>query len=226
MKTFQNTKIVVTVTNEIYESFRGNAEYCMQINSQAKSVEHQLRALILSAAMQKLGNLSEYRSMQNCNAAISKDDILNTAKDNILIDYITKHTKYKPGETLKRHFLGARMSDGMVAEIARGLSYARGVVDQIKNEHLLEILKSLDINDRRALENLRLATGRGHYEHNAADEIVKARAQLVDNDNELISYRKSRSKMDGWDIRIIGEMPKQIGLCGFDELLIDELEWA
>jgi hypothetical protein len=163
MKTYENARIRVTLTDEQSANF----DDC--------------RATILSHAMRILGNRSEVNILEN--EQPEEREIRNEAFDILKHEHLQEHCHYNYGELLMRMMGGHRMSDGMHRDIENANIYASEMLERNPAPYLERAKQSLA--DRQQLE-LR-------YRHRFADQ--------------------------NWDIQIIGDMPEQIGMCRYQEVV-------
>ena len=107
MQTFENGRIRVTLTDEQFDSFGGG------------------RATILSHAMMVLGNRCEAALLDSENEQPTGAEIIKTALDDIMIEYLSEHCRYNVNETIMRYITARIMPQGMRREIESAIAYAQ-----------------------------------------------------------------------------------------------------
>ncbi len=209
MPTFENQTIRVTVTDEVVENYSSKVAHVSRISG--ATPEQTLRGLIISQAMSIIGNRSEADILATeINEPISEQDIRALATEILIAEYLNEHTKYRPGETLRRMMSGMLMSEGMQHEADMAQSYARGALNPLTTNEITEQMQA-NLENRREQQKIVLAArpnlSVGAHAIQAAHDSL-----LRDRTNEL-QHRRARSAFPSWEIEIIGKLPNQIGLC-------------
>jgi hypothetical protein len=215
MITFQNSRIRVTVTNDIAAQFSKNI-----MRGKQESPEQALRGRILSCAMEKLGNKSELALMYK--EGISTDDVFSTAFMSLMCQYLEQHGKYCVDEVINRYLLGSRMSEGMAHEKDLAVAYAQGILAPLSDEqsrkelehYVLSMAPDAPLNIREVdTFKQKMLLRRNAGNEDASHALEEAAAAVLARKQVEMQYREARAKMNGWKIEVIGDLPEQIGVC-------------
>lgn len=217
MQTFQNSRIRVTVSNNIVAEFSRQITLCSL--GKNETPEQAVRGRILSAAMSKLGNRSELTHMNN--EQIENEDVIKVAHSILMHQYLEEHSKYNVNETLFRYTNGHHLFEGQALEIDSANAYAKGVLSPMSaQESRKEIIKYLSLgkNDTANPRTIKTISKRMALFSNAAD--VSAAQAILESANSLfyqkqveMDYREKMARDDGWTIEVIGDLPEIIGVC-------------
>ena len=140
MKTYENTRIRVTLTDE--QSAKWNNR----------------RDLILSHAMSVLGNRSEAKILET--ETVSDDEAAASAIEALTYQYLSEHCRYNLAETLMRMNGGHRMSTGMSSDVSAAKTHARN--ELLNNPSLVDLgRKSLSF---ATMHEIQYRTARGNSE--------------------------------------------------------------
>lgn len=227
MITVKNDRIRVTVTQEVWDSFADRAKMLAHTQTlpsgdeRVNTVEQVQRGLVLSVAMSKIGNASEFKALER--ESIDDTVLFNAAKIVLMRNYLIQHGRYGVNESIMRFENGYRMSQGMQNEVLEAEAYAQGHLSPLSTDdarsEIIDFIKSdvefsrRELNFKKKLMDLKI--GSGEVSSDGAAALAEAAETLnFFRENEL-GYRKSRSNIDGWEIEVIGEMPGKIGTCRY-----------
>ncbi len=153
MKIYENSKIRVTVPDEIVEDLQPEADrlVCLQGSQNSDQI---LRGLVLSRAMEVLGNRSEFKILEA--EKINSDEAKKVALEYLAYEYLSNgHCRYALSEVLMRMNGGHQMSPGMAADVDVAKLYAQKRWMENPNEimaighEMLLYSKNLDVSYRR-----------------------------------------------------------------------------
>ena len=212
MKTAQNDKIRVTVTDEIWSSYAAKAEWTAKLSTQTP--EQATRGMILSAAMEKIANAQEAARL-GCRKP-TMDQVMERARRILVWEYLAENCRYDLQETVFRMENGHRMSEGMAMDVAQARAYADGLLAPLTNDELMRRagkIFSAEFPRRADVKTLALRANTARA--TAADVIERAAEELSSEIAEETAYRARRAKNDGWDIEILDAdaMPRMVGVC-------------
>lgn len=223
MYTTENTRIKVTVTDEIWKRYleEGQSHYQRFGDESAESIA---RGRLLSDAMKKLGNESEVKLLteETGHKSIDYDEVFLLAKTILISEYLSENTKYN-GATELRYFGNHRLSAGMQLEVSEALAYAEGILSPPDNEQIMQEYtefyfshlqkESLGVEKNRFLRRIKLKQS-GDPEK--AEKVLKKACSQIEYGMKLeLRYRTAHAKKDGWSIEVIGDMPETIGFCRY-----------
>lgn len=140
MKTYENTRIIVRLTDEQSGAFNDS------------------RALILSHAMRILGNRSEVALLEQ--EAPTERELRNEAFDILVHEHLQQYCRYDYLNLVSRMNMGARLSDGMMRDIENARAYAERELEYNPEPYLEQAHQQW--NERQQIE-LR-------YRHRFADQ--------------------------------------------------------
>lgn len=218
MKTYENNTIRVTIPDEEYERLREDVSSFNPL----QRVEQVVRGLVLSNAMEALGNRSEVKLLEQEGPQITPEDVRRIAREFLAFDYLNNNTKYREGEAFLRWRTGRIMPEGMHQELQSALSYASGCLSPIDREEAIADLRKIYRSDKhrheqdREVQHVVLRLGNNAQGCNAVTEATK---YITDQFEVELSYRNRCCNWD-YQIEIIGEMPEQIGMCRFDKAVV------
>ena len=201
MKTVENEKLRVTVSDEVHQHLTARAHTLP--GCEHMTIEQRTRGLILSEAMARV------ESQKYISTPVTADDpdVVSEVRKELIRRYLTENTRYSLKEILMRVDGNHRLSLGMQVEYNEAEAYARGVMEQpSKNDvarELGEQIASADKGEsRRAIQCAKLLTKSANPELLATvtAETVE-RLQAIDRDNR--AYIEKRYPMAGWHIEHI-----------------------
>lgn len=140
MKTYENARIRVTLTDEQSANF----DDC--------------RATILSHAMRILGNRSEVALLEQ--EKPTEREIRNEAFDILVHEHLQQYCRYNYGELVMRMMGGHRLSDGMHRDIENARAYATTEIERNPAPYIKQAVELW--HERQQLEM--------RYRHRFADQ--------------------------------------------------------
>jgi hypothetical protein len=146
MQTFENNRIRVTLTDEQFASFGGG------------------RATILSHAMMVLGNRSEAALLDSENEQPTDDEIIKTALDDIMIEYLADHCRYDITDTIMRYITARIMPEGMKREIESAVAYAQNELRENPNHPALAAARESIVRRIEDEKNYRKSRARCNWQ--------------------------------------------------------------
>ena len=209
--TVENTRIRVTVSNDIWESYRKSANH--QSRMTGVECETVMRGLVLSSAMNKLGNASEAELIKG--VEVTDQEVLEAAKKLLIVEHLENNSCAK--DVVMRFLGGHRLSPRMVEDVALATAYAESQLSSLQSHDKTDLACSLfadeQQNSRRKQKlfetRTQPVTKEGERALNEARESLQG---LLDNEKW---YRQKFANQEGWQIEVIGTMPEIIGMCRY-----------
>lgn len=213
MKTVENDRIRVNVTDEIWGNYLSMSPFPNQ------SSEKSARGRVLSTAMRILGCTAEYERLEI--DKIDNQEIYSEAKKYLIRKYLDENCGYDVNEVWMRYIGGHRMSEGMSACVSEATAYATGVMSPVNIDELAADMENLYSKNPKNSEVFRVQknaklyanTANVNYSDLKTEAITVALQGLQFWKNIEKKYRQRFLNMDGWSIDVIGILPQTVGLC-------------
>jgi hypothetical protein len=220
MKTFENSRVRVTVPDETVERYyqryadmRGNGE----------TPEQSVRGKILSDAISMIASGVELERLESEPLEIDPEEVFRIAEHELWFDYLLEHTKYRKDEVTRRVLGGHQLLGGMAEESAIAHAWAHGVLypdeSRLREDFRKEAQKTLspdgEMDDREfnKIHKRYLAKLEGMASGKAKEALQQARESLASRRKVVIDYRRDHTTPKSWKIEVIGAMPEQVGTC-------------
>lgn len=217
MQTVENSRIRVTVTDDVWNSYAKRAKRLARM--QKSSVEAVQRGLVLSDAMDILGNREELKALDaEAEELRSGEAVLREAKRILIYEYILEHGD-RPEKLFLRYDKGLTMSASQERTVEEARAYAEGIIAPSRKSvsdalgHYFRKTQGLSRGqtlreDNRQIRLFQLRQGQGDQDLEAV--INRAFDNLHGRERR---YRTARSRMEGWEIEVVGDLPVSIGVC-------------
>lgn len=214
----RNHRISVTISHESW------AKACARVNGN----EQTARGRILSSAMSRLGNHAELKRRSGPrDAKADAAEIRAGARYYLMMEYLNEHSAYDPGDLMARYQNGRLRTEGADRDLSMARAYAEGILAPWPHEKIIELARetiaplTADGRQMTAMEKhildekIRLLS---NADRRGAESALAQAAECLNRQIETeLYYHNMNGDMTGWDIEIIGEMPRQIGLCIYGE---------
>lgn len=218
MRTVENDRIRVTVTEKIWSSFRERAENHAWLMGH-QDIECVQRGLVLSEAMSRLGNASEAQRLKT--DAIDPHEVLKLAEEILVEEHLREHCRYNVNEILMRIRGGHRISEGAKRDVDNARAWAGACLNSDAEKDFVSSIARRMIDKPLTDEELRGERKRLEVMRSAS--IDRGRRALIESEKSLesarlidIEYRHARGEQNGWRIEILSELPTEIGACRYE----------